>query len=293
MHNRFKPGCRVLVLGHTGKLGRALVAALEPTCAVTGWNSADFDARHTEDLADRLQAVAPEVVLNTVALMGLDRCWAQPEDALRVNAIFPRQLARLAPRLGFTLAHFSSESIFGDAAGAACAESTVPGPVNMYGLSKYGGESFVRAFDPSAYVFRLPLLFGPDPRRGQLVERMVDRLRAGDEIAVSADVVTSPTYTVDIAQQVCDVWRQGLAPGIYHIANAGRASLYELFCEIAVQLGLAARIRPASYRDFPQVDQKNLCTPLVSEKLPPLRSWQAAVAAWCGDMAPVGGARHA
>jgi dTDP-4-dehydrorhamnose reductase len=73
--------------------------------------------------------------------------------------------------------------------------------------------------------------------------------------------------------------------GLYHLANAGQASLYELITEIVTGLKLPTRVEQGSHLDFPSIGRKNICTPIRSEKIPPMRPWKEAVAAYCQQMA--------
>lgn len=272
---------RVLLLGHTGKLGRALDYAFRDAGEVVRRNSADFDAAVPDVAAALVAEVAPTLVINAVAFQGLDACWAQPERALRINALFPRELACAAQRAGAAMIHFSTECVFGGMPGQGpYGETDMPAPLNIYGLSKFGGEAMVRAHVERHYVVRLPMLFGEDPRGQQFVERMVARARRGEPVAAATDVVTSPTYVVDAAACVRALWEDGRPWGTYHVANAGAASLHTFMQELLGGLGLGGVLRAASHAEFPQRDTKNTNTPLVSVLLPPLRPWQEAVAAF-------------
>jgi len=274
------PG-RVLLLGNTGKLGRALEAAFRGAGEVIGRNSGDFDAATPGAGAALVAEVAPALVINAVAFQGLDACWAQPERALRINALFPRELACAAEQAGAAMIHFSTECVFGGTPGGGpYRETDMPAPLNVYGLSKFGGEAMVRAHVKRHYVVRLPMLFGEDPRAQQFVERMVMRARRGDPVTVATDVVTSPTYVVDAAACVRGLWQDERPWGTYHVTNAGAASLHTFMRELLVGLGLEGVLRAASHEDFPQRDTKNTNTPLTSVLLPPLRPWPEAVAAF-------------
>lgn len=278
---------RVLLLGHTGKLGRALQAAFSSRGEVVGRNRSDFDAATPGAAAALLESVSPTVVLNTVAFQGLDAAWREPDAAFRLNALFPRELALAAHARGVVLAHFSTESVFGDEPGGPYTEADAPAPRNVYGLSKFAGETAVRALLARHYVFRLPMLFGPDPRHAQFVERLLQRARHGEALAVSQDVVTSPTYTPDVAATVLAVVSEGRPWGTYHVANAGSTSLHGFMRELFDRLGWPVDMRAVSHAAFPQHDLKNTHTPLASIHLPPLRAWQAAVAAYAREIEPV------
>jgi dTDP-4-dehydrorhamnose reductase len=111
---------------------------------------------------------------------------------------------------------------------------------------------------------------------------MLERAAMGPAtIRVSADVYTSPSYSLDVAVEVRRIMAAALPGGLYHVTNSGRTSLYDLMQEIVGHLKVPLAIERGSNADFPGVGEKNLDTALASDKLPPLRRWQDAVADYC------------
>ncbi|MBF0143361.1 MAG: NAD(P)-dependent oxidoreductase [Magnetococcales bacterium] len=275
-------GKKILLLGHTGKLGGALRSALADRWEVIGRNSRDGDASEATALAAMVDAVAPDWILNTIAFMGLDACERDPHRAFRVNALLPRELALLAARKGIGLIHFSTEAVFADSPGPPWTEEDCPRPLNMYGITKLGGERLVATLAPQAIIIRLPLLFGPGGRGGQFVEKMAARLARGESLRIADDIVTSPSYTPDLAAAVKLMLEGTTAPGLYHLANAGEASLHELVVALAAGLGFdTTRIDRARNSDFPGVGRKMLHTPMASNRWPLLRPWRQALLDYC------------
>lgn len=273
---------KILMFGYTGKMGTALRQAIGGEAEIAGVNSSDIDVADLDAVRDLVRRSGADVVINAVARLGIDDCEKHPTEAFRVNALFPAVLAECTEREGRVLVHFSSETVFSGDKGDFLTEDDAPDPVNAYGYSKYMSELTVAAGTPGHYVFRLPVLFGDSPKRVHLVERMIDRVRAGERtLRMADDIVTSPTYAKDAAEAV---WRAvaGAAPfGLYHLTNSGKASLYDLMRETAALLGLDVTVERASFRDFPSLGRKNTVTPLRQTKLPELRNWKDALADYC------------
>jgi dTDP-4-dehydrorhamnose reductase len=276
---------RILLLGHTGKMGRALYQVLSGSHDVVGLNSQDFSATDFPQMTRIVQNIIPDIVINTVAFQGIDRCELEPEQAFQVNTLFPRHLACLCEARSSTLVHFSTDAVFADKAEGYCTESDTPAPINLYGATKYAGDCLVSSNCQNHYVCRIPLVFGLNRGAGQFVERMLARLRAGTgAIHVAVDIVSSPSYSLDLAVAVQGLL-QGRAPyGTYHLANEGVASLYDLMVAIAADLIPEAVVKRASWQDFPVVGRKNLQTPLRSNKIQSLRPWRDAVQAYCREL---------
>lgn len=273
---------RLLILGGTGKLGTALAQTFRADHDLIALGSADVDAADPISIAAAINSNAPDIVANCVAALGVDACERAPTRAYRINALLPRQLALLSRERGFRLIHFSTESVFDNAKSAAYVETDLPNPLNVYGFTKYVADCLVERAQPDAYIFRLPMLFGPAPKARQFVERMLERAAAGPAtIRVSTDVYTSPSYSLDVAAEVRRIMAAGLPSGLYHVANSGRTSLYDLMREIVGHLDIPLTIERGSNADFPGVGEKNLDTALASSKLPPLRRWQDGAADYC------------
>lgn len=272
----------ILFLGHTGKMGSALHKALSLDYTVIGRNSGDFDAADFNSTTALVDEHRPELIINTVAFMGLDQCEQQPEKAQHLNTLFPHHLARISAERGITLLHFSTDAVFSGEKQDYYTEEDTPSPLNMYGVTKYGGECLVRSNCDRHYIVRVPLLFGQCDRKNQFVEKMLGLAAAGQNtIRVSADLVSSPSYSCDIAAQIRLLLAHEAPCGTYHLANEGRASLYELMTEIAATLDNGMTVEKASYRDFPFIGRKNSCTPLRSVKTASLRPWREAVQDYC------------
>lgn len=275
----------ILLLGHTGKMGSALYQVLSSDYLVIGKNSMDFDAASFEQSVALLDEFRPDIIINTVAFMGIDQCELAPDKALRVNTLFPAHLANLSRERELTLIHFSTDAVFNDEKQDGYSEEDSPSPLHIYGLTKYGGECLVRNSCASHYIFRVPLLFGICKKQNQFVEKMLGLLYAGQKnIRVSSDLVSSPTYSCDVAERVRQMLVNEVPFGTYHLANEGQASLYELVTEIVAAMKIDAAVEKASFMDFPFVGRKNRYTPLKSVKTESLRPWHEAVQDYCDSL---------
>lgn len=275
----------VLLFGRTGKMGTALTDVLgRPGVEVVGVNSRDLDVNDFAAVRALVARVAPGVIVNAVARLGIDDCERNPTAAFRVNALFPGLLGELAAAADATLVHFSSEAVFSGDKGDFLTEDDPPDPVNAYGYSKYMGELAVRDSGARHYIFRLPVLFGASARSDQLVERMVARVRSGERhLHLADDIVSSPTYAKDAAAAAWRAVAEGRPFGLYHLANTGKASLFELMGAVFSILQLEVVLERVSYRDFPSLGRKNTVTPLRQTRLPEQRAWQDALAEYCAD----------
>ncbi len=276
----------VLVIGAGGKLGSALQRAFARDARVTGLGTRDLDACDFAAVDRVIDRYRPDILVNCAAFLGIDPCERDPERARRLNALYPGHLARRSREAGFKLIHISTDAVFPDLEGdGAYVESSPPGPCNLYGRTKLEGDERVREQGGDYLIARIGLLFGRTQRTTQFVEKMLARVAAGARsLRVAADIESSPCYSADVAAGIRGLVERNAPSGLYHLANQGRASLYTLMSALVEELGLAVEVLPASHHDFPALARKNLCTPLASEKHPPLRPWRQALQAYCRDL---------
>jgi len=269
---------KILLLGYTGKMGLALNEVLKEDYTIIGKNSKDFNAENFDEVRDMIENIKPDIVINTVAFLGIDPCEKDPMKALKLNALYPKLLAELSNKIGFLLVHFSTDAVFNNEKNDLYVESDTPKPLNVYGLTKYGGDCFIQAIATKYYIFRLSVLFGKSIKNNQFIEKMLQKVEEGNNvIKIADDVVSSPSYSLDIANEIKKILRSSLPFGLYHLINDGKATLFELIFEIVKNLNLNIKVEKASFKDFPYIGIKNLNTPIKSEKIRPLRPWKEAV----------------
>lgn len=266
----------LLLLGGTGKMGTALRKVLSVDYTLISKSSQDFDAGNQDQVKDLLNEVKPDIVINAVAMMGIDACEREPARAFLLNTLYPKWLAQHADRLGYLLVHFSTSSVFDGRKNGMYNEEDIPSPLNVYGVTKLGGDALIQAYAEQFYIFRIAMTFGLSLRGDQFTERMLEHARTGKPLRVADDVYDSPSYSMDIAREIQRILEQERPFDLYHICNRGRASLYELVCHLTRAAGLDVPIERASYKEFPHLGIKNTNTPLTTVRLNPLRSWQRA-----------------
>lgn len=277
---------KVLLLGCAGKVGTAFGRSFAGDHLVVGKGRGDFDAADAGQVERLVRADRYDIVVNAVAFVGIDQCEKEPARAFAVNALLPGLLARLSAELGFLLVHFSTDAVFSDRNSGHYLEEDCPRPINVYGITKHAGDCLVQAETGRHYLIRISLLFGESAKDGQFVEKMISRVRQGQKrLDIAADIVCSPSYSRDIASRVRELVAEEAPSGLYHVANDGQASLFELMREIVSCLRLEVELRPASHRDFPSVGRKNTWSVLRSQKIRPLRPWQEAVREYCAALA--------
>jgi dTDP-4-dehydrorhamnose reductase len=286
----------ILITGCTGLLGPALVRRLAPQAEVVGTSRHPAvlpGARHVVcDLTDAdavarlIEAVAPEAVIHAQAQSDVDVCEQQPELADRQNVQTAEHLCRALAQRDAVVIGISTDYVFDGAKGRPYDEQDACRPLNVYGRTKVAVEALVREL-PRGIVARVSTLFGPD--RLNFCGFAAARLAAGAPVEAFSDQVTSPTYTVDLADglaaliQAAQQRRGSVLPGTVHVVNQGSCGRVELARTVAELVGaplelvrpvpMAAQRRPAPRPPYSALADTQFRT-LVGRSL---RGWQDAL----------------
>jgi dTDP-4-dehydrorhamnose reductase len=220
-----------VVTGSRGQLGTALVARLERDGIPV--RAADLEV----DIADP-QAVErflgapprPAVVANAAAYTHVDRCEREPDTADRVNREGPLVLARACRALGAKLVHVSTDYVFPGDGSHPYRETDPTEPRSCYGRTKLAGERAVLDTCEDALVVRTSWVFGRGRNFLAAILAQAGERRSGKAsgpLRVVDDQRGCPTYAVDLAEGLTRLV-EARARGLYHLANAGETTWWEL-----------------------------------------------------------------
>lgn len=280
------PPPRILVLGATGGLGRALVRRLSSGHEVTGWGRAELDLERPETIAAALARHDFDVLLNPAGLTSPDVSEEQPEKARLANVAGPQALAEFCQRRGARMIHFSTDYVFSGEAHDLWSEEDETGPVNVYGRTKRDGELAVLDACPSALVARVSWLFGPD--KASHPDHVIQRALRGEELTAVEDKVSAPTSTADLSDWTARIIAEhpGHA-GVLHMCNSGIASWHSwaeaalAFAECYCGLPLKTRtVRPIKLAELTQLKARRpRMTVMSNERLQSLLAEE--IRNWC------------
>ena len=271
---------KVAIIGARGQLGSELVKAFREMAIPLDID--DLDIREPRGLERVLGFHAPDVVINTAAYHNVPGCEKDPELAFASNVLGVRNLRNACLSLKSTLVHISTDYVFDGRKGTPYGEDDAPNPLNLYGVTKLAGEFFARQVSRH-YVIRISSLFGLAGCVGKggtnFVKLMLEAAGTRERVAVSSNIVSSPTYAWDAAVRIREILEDDLEPGVYHVANGGSCSWHEFAAEIFRQKG--AKIILEKRIETPELQGglvRPLNTALRTFKTSPLRPWQAALA---------------
>ena len=297
---------RVAVTGSTGRLGSALVAALEeaPFTGPLGpiaWTRRDVDLDATDGIGAVLDRDRPEVVVHAAAWTDVDGCARDPELALRRNGEATGVLARACAERGVDLVVVSTNEVFdgtrSDGHGYAPDDPT--SPPNPYGRSKLAGEAAARAAygvtgvpdavstggpaGPALGIVRTAWLFGPPgpdfPRK--ILDAAERASTAGEPLRVVGDEWGTPTLAADVAEAICELLADDAHRGTHHLVNGGIATRAAWAADVLERLGVHVPVEPVPASTWSRASTPPRWGVLAPTPLPsgePMRPWTQAMA---------------
>jgi dTDP-4-dehydrorhamnose reductase len=229
-------GRPLLITGATGTLGRAFARM----CALRGLpfqllRRADMDVADPASVQAALDRCNPWAVINTAGFVRVDEAEQEPR-CWRENVDGPTVLAQACAERGVRVVNFSSDLVFDGGKSEPYVESDEARPLNAYGRAKRESELQVLQHAPDALMIRTAAFFGPWDQHN-FVTLALEALRGGEPWKAANDQCVSPTYVPDLVQATLDLLIDGES-GIWHLANRGAASWYELAVMAADMAGV-------------------------------------------------------
>jgi dTDP-4-dehydrorhamnose reductase len=277
---------RVIVLGAAGQLGRQLVIRLgaSPRWEVVGFDRRQLDICDSRRARELLLDQRADWLINAAALTDVDRCEAQADEADAVNAHAVAELAAICSETKATLVQVSTDYVFDGRSSVPYGEDAPPNPINVYGRSKWLGECFARKAWRYLIV-RTAWLFGRG--KSNFVETILRQAAAGAPLRVVNDQTGSPSYAPDMAECIERLMSIN-ADGVFHIANSGAATRYELACKAIELANLHVAVQPVETGAYPTPARRASygvldCTKYVERTGHRPREWTSALKAYVQD----------
>jgi dTDP-4-dehydrorhamnose reductase len=277
---------KIALLGASGQLGRDLQQALI-SYDVRALTRDDFDVTDHARARAVLMNLRPHVVLNTTAYHRVDDCETHADLAYGANALAVLNLIRIANDLDAVLVHISTDYVFDGNAVEPYTEDSEPFPLSVYANSKLAGELLVRATAKKYILIRTCGLYGAagsQGKGGNFVRAMLTKAQRGESIRVVADQQVTPTYTVDLANQIARLLPSGHL-GLFHMTNEGSCTWYEFARAIFDLSGIEADLSPTTSDLYKLPAMRPKYSVLENARLKKLglnqmRHWRDALAAY-------------
>ena len=255
---------RFLVTGISGQIGSEAARRFRELGDVVAADRSLLDLSRPSTLPAKLEAMAPDIIINPAAYTAVDRAEDERDLAFTVNADSPGVMAKWAAAHGVLFVHLSTDYVFDGSGEQPWREDDPARPLSAYGASKLAGEEKVRAAAGPHLIVRTSWIYSA---HGANFLRTISRLaRERHELKIVADQIGAPTSAAFVAETLAAVARKHLANpaagfaaagGTLHVAAEGQTSWHGFASAIVDglrRLGVVLaveRITPIATKDYP------------------------------------------
>lgn len=256
----------LLITGSTGQLGGELARLLPEFThryRVVWADRSDIDLSIAD--ADAWTAFLdkhrPDAVVNCAAYTKVDKAEQEPDLAFAANTQAPLYMAQWCHANDALMLHFSTDFVFDGKKNTPYRETDPVAPIGVYGLSKLKGEENVLAHNRRSIVVRTSWVYST---LGNNFVKTMRRLGSEKyQLRVVADQTGSPTYAADLAQaslkilyQTIDIQQHQAFGQLFHYANLGVCSWFDLAHQTIQLSGIDCSVSPIETKDYPTPAQR-------------------------------------
>lgn len=170
-------------------------------------------------------------IINCAGYTLVDKAEDEPDAAFKINADGPSNIAQIADKKNAKLIHISTDYVFDGTKEGAYLETDIPNPINIYGKSKYKGETNIAEIIRAHFIIRTAWLYGENGNN--FVHTMLKLFKERSEVKVVADQWGNPTYACDLAEAIIHIIDINPTTfGLYHFTNEGKINWHQFATEI-------------------------------------------------------------
>lgn len=252
----------IFITGGSGQVGFELQRQFAIFGNILAPTRQELDLTNAEAVDAYLAKHQPGLILNAAAYTAVDKAESEPQQAKRLNAELPAQLAEYAAKQGIPLVHYSTDYVYPGNGETPWQEDSPTGPLSVYGQTKLEGDEAVVNSGASHLVFRTSWVYAA--RGNNFMKTMLRLGREREALSIVNDQIGAPTPARLIAQVTALAFTTQGSPltinipsGVYHLAPRGETSWHGFASEIfnqAGEAGEALAITPESTAGIPTVD---------------------------------------
>jgi dTDP-4-dehydrorhamnose reductase len=274
---------KVVITGAGGQLGKAFQREFDRrNIACVGVDIATCNITNQREVEDLLDAHKPTVLINCAAYNLVDDAETKRDAVYAVNAQAVKVLALACQSRGIKLVHYSTDYVFNGQKGDLYVEDDVPHPLNVYGLSKFEGETLAQMFTTDHLILRTSWLYGEGQQN--FLYKALQWAKQAKVLRVSADEVSVPTSAELLVEMTLMALDKKLS-GLYHVTSSGYASRYELAKYFLKAMGMDVMVIPVPLAYFKPKVARPLFSAMSNKKISSklgivIPEWQDGIASY-------------
>ncbi len=219
---------KVLVTGANGQLGMCIQDASKafPNLDFTFASKGVLDIANDASVTDYFRKNDFQYCINTAAYTLVDKAETGQEEAFKINAEAPKNIATACKKNNCTLVHISTDYVFDGKKRTPYTEEDATNPINVYGASKLKGEENIAANCDRYFIFRTSWLYSQ--YGNNFLKTILRFSEEGKPLTITTEQTGTPTNANDLAEAILNLISEGnSAYGLYHYSNDGEATWYD------------------------------------------------------------------
>lgn len=238
---------KVLVTGSTGQLGFDVVKYAPSKYDILAPSRSVLDISNKSSVESYLLEHRPDGIIHCAAWTKVDDAEIDTESCRKVNVDGTKYITDYCKIRNIPLIYISTDYVFNGEGNNPWKIDDATDPINEYGLSKLDGENIVRTHSKH-YIVRISWVFGSNGNN--FIKTMLNLSKKTDVVRVVNDQFGSPTYTVDLAPLLWEIF-ESEKYGTYHAHNEGYCNWYDVAKEIFEIVKADTTLVPITSNEYP------------------------------------------
>jgi dTDP-4-dehydrorhamnose reductase len=245
---------KIAIIGGTGLLGSNLLKlysdydvksfSREQSYNVDKFKNFVIDFRYLEDeLVKFFINWKPDIIINTIAIVNLQKCEDNYEEANNINCDIAKVLSKISVNYNSYFIHISTDHYYNDTLQIHNENSEIQ-LLNNYTKTKYNAEQEVLKYNPKALIVRTNIIGFRRRTAKSFFEWLLDSLKNEDKCSLYTNFYTSPISVQELGKVLIKCYEKNLN-GIYNISSKEVISKYDFGMKVAKKFGYdESKIQP-------------------------------------------------
>ena len=263
----------IWLIGCRGMLGTEVARQLDERKIDFVGTDREVDFTDEKSTAEFVEGKKIDFIINCAAYTAVDKAESDFEMAQKLNVEGPKNIARLAKKIGAVLIHISTDYVFDGSGDTPRTEDMDIAPLGVYGVTKADGEKAVAENTDQYFILRTAWLYGWAGKN--FVYTMIRDMNTHDSVKVVNDQKGSPTFAGDLADVIVRIVEGAkLEYGIYHCTDLGEITWWEFTKEIkrqGIDAGLISNrgceVNPCTSDEYPTPAKRPAYSVLSKDKI--------------------------
>jgi len=250
---------KIAITGASGMLGTSLVkllrkkykifaTSLSKSLDYTNVEWECFDITSQSLLISWLEKVRPEVIIYCAAIVNLDLCEKEKEQAKSIHFESAKIALDFQKKTKKRFIYISSDGVFDGTKKLSYKENDIPNPINIYAKTKYLAEQEIIKYSQSL-ILRTNIV-GFNKNSTSFMDWVVRSLKYDKELNLFTDAYFSPIYVDSLSNVIEKIIKMPIY-GLYHCASSESISKYDFVKKFIEEMNYKTfTINPISIEEF-------------------------------------------